>query len=355
MFTQNGPTGELAVRRSVNTEYCDVRDPGLRSEWMTSRVETGSAPWRRYGRYMLWLALAVAAILCRNYGHPAAEVAGQADGPAKKRVRVITRCEGGMTHFFVENFELAEVTVSFHFDLTNMKGTVDFPYTASFPPQQTTAAFSLAPMEADAPSHYRFTNYHILGSNAAVHDDSVRYSLPYAPGRAFRVTQGYDGKFSHQGSSRYAIDWRMPVGTPVHAARGGRVVRRKDHSALGGPNLRFDGHNNYVLIRHDDGTLGHYCHLLKGSVKVDEGDLVTEGDLIALSGNTGFSSGPHLHFCVYKASNGKERESIPVKFKTSAGNAITLKAGQRYTARAATHADSRHLRRPSTSTRSAGS
>lgn len=289
------------------------------------------ASWRPYGRFAVWLAFAVVAILCRPHGHPAGK-ASPRDESSRKQVRVITRCDSGVTHFLVENRELTEVTVTFNFDLTNLKGTVEFPYTATFPPRQTTTAFRLAPVEPGKPSHYSFTNHYLLGSNSAVHDDFYRYNLPYAPGRAFRVTQAYGGIFSHQGSNRYAIDWRMPVGTPIYAARGGVVVKVRDGSGRGGAHVRFNCDNNYVLVRHDDGTLGHYCHLKQGGAQVREGDVIDEGELVALSGNTGFSSGPHLHFAVYKCRNGKERESIPVKFRTTEAAALTLKTGGRYTA-----------------------
>ena len=276
---------------------------------------------------------AAVAILCRPHPHPAGK-ASQGDESSRKQVRVITRSDGGGTHFLVENLELTEVTVTFNFDLINLKGTVEFPYTATFPPRQTTTAFSLAPVEPGKPSHYSFTNHYLLGSTSAVHDDSYRYNLPYASGHAFRVTQGYGGIFSHQGSNRHAIDWRMPVGTPVYAARGGLVVKVKDGSDRGGAHVRFDCDNNYVLLRHDDGTLGQYCHLKQGGAQVREGEVIEEGGLLALSGNTGFSSGPHLHFAVYKCRNGKERESIPVKFRTTEAVALTLKTGRKYTAAA---------------------
>jgi murein DD-endopeptidase MepM/ murein hydrolase activator NlpD len=170
-----------------------------------------------------------------------------------------------------------------------------------------------------------------LGSNRAVHDDSYVYSLPYAPGQAFRVSQADDGPFSHSGPERHAIDWKMPEGTPVLAARSGVVVGTKDDSEAGGPDRSFENSANYVLIQHRDGTIGNYAHLLRHGVRVRLGQTVDTGAVIGLSGNTGFSSGPHLHFSVFKTRDGRERESIPIRFRTEKG-AATLVSGRVYAA-----------------------
>ena len=249
----------------------------------------------------------------------------------KTAVEVTTEhAQGGSTQFFVHNFELSEVTMTFDFATVNLKGDVVFPYTATFKPGDT-EAFTLTPVDTNREWQYSFTNYYKLGSSIAAPDDYI-YSLPYAPGTTHKITQGYDGKFSHQGSNKYAIDWQMPEGTPVYAARGGLVVKVKDDSDRGGGNIKYDPYNNYVLIRHDDGTLGHYCHLKKDGVKVHPGQVVKTGDIIALSGNTGFSSGAHLHFCVFMTKDGRQRESIPVKFRNEYGESVTLVEGGKYRA-----------------------
>ena len=252
--------------------------------------------------------------------------------PESKTVSITARREGEATHFYVENKEFCEVTMTFEMGLANLKGSSKFPYTATFPARQMTEAFTVSPVEPEAKWEYNYTNYYKLGSNRVRHNDACVYELPYAPGHKFKVTQGYNGSFSHKGSNQYAIDWQMPEGTPVCAARGGMVVKVRDDSDTGGSSMKFDRFNNYVLIRHPDGTLGHYCHLQKGGCVVKPGETVETGDVIAHSGNTGFSSGAHLHFCVFKTKDGRERESIPVKFRTMEDQAVTLVSGQAYKA-----------------------
>lgn len=284
------------------------------------------------GQVVGLLILMMVVCACRNVRPGLAAPAGKATTSASKLVHVVTRREGDVTRFFVENQERGEVTMTFDFDLNNLKSSKEFPLTATVPPNGMTEVFAVSPINPDEPWEFSFTNRYNLGSADAVHDDSFCYRLPYASGRTYRVSQGYDGKYSHKGSNRYAVDWEMPEGTAVHAARGGLIVKIKDDSDQGGGDISFDPFNNYVLVRHSDGTLGQYCHLQKGGVEVREGDVIKDGDLIAHSGNTGFSTGPHLHFTVYKMKNGKERESIPVKFRTGAEEAVTLQAGRRYTA-----------------------
>jgi murein DD-endopeptidase MepM/ murein hydrolase activator NlpD len=245
-------------------------------------------------------------------------------------VKVAARRDGTVTRFYVQNSERSEVTMTFDFFTVNMKGDIQFPYTATFGPGET-EAFALSPVDSESHWQYSYTNYYKLGSSVAVPDSFV-YLLPYESGTVYRVSQGYNGGYSHKGANQYAVDWKMPEGTPVRAARGGLVVKIKDDSDKGGNTVAYDRYNNYVLIRHEDGTLGHYCHLQKGGVRVTPGEVVKAGDFIALSGNTGFSSGPHLHFCVFKTRDGKNRESIPVQFRVADRGVLTLAEGRKYKA-----------------------
>jgi hypothetical protein len=103
----------------------------------------------------------------------------------------------------------------------------------------------------------------------------------------------------------------MPVGTPVCAARDGIVAEIKQHSDVNGNKPEY---NNYLLVYHSDGTIGDYSHLKQSSVKIRVGDHINAGDVLALSGNTGFSSGPHLHFDVSIPLKNGTRQTIPIKF-----------------------------------------
>jgi murein DD-endopeptidase MepM/ murein hydrolase activator NlpD len=86
------------------------------------------------------------------------------------------------------------------------------------------------------------------------------------------------------------------------------------------------------LIQHSDGTIGNYAHLLKHGVRVSVGQKIAAGAVIGLSGNTGFSSGPHLHFSVFKTKDGRERESIPIRFGAANEAAGRLVSGKVYLA-----------------------
>ena len=249
-----------------------------------------------------------------------------------KGVRVATKREGDLIRVLVENRELCEITMTFDVQTENLKRSQKLPFTATFPPGETNLAFELSPTDVNAKWSYSFTNYYKLGSNVAVHDETAVYQLPYLPGDRFIVTQAFNGTYSHQGSNQYAIDWEMPENTLVCAARGGVVVKAKDDSSQGGASIEFDRYSNYVLIRHDDGTLAQYCHLKKDSLAVTAGQRVATGEVIARSGSTGFSTGPHLHFCVFKTKDGRMRQSIPVRFRTSIETAVFLRESECYRA-----------------------
>jgi murein DD-endopeptidase MepM/ murein hydrolase activator NlpD len=124
----------------------------------------------------------------------------------------------------------------------------------------------------------------------------------------------------------------MPVGTNVFAARGGVVIEVTSDYFENGTDINVDGPRaNLLRVLHDDGTMSLYGHLNWNSIRVVPGQRVQRGEYLADSGNTGFSTGPHLHFVVQR-NRGGAIESVPVEFAGVGGAPVTLRAGGRYTA-----------------------
>src|SRR6185369_12125805 len=99
------------------------------------------------------------------------------------------------------------------------------------------------------------------------------YRLPYKTGTTFSILQGFHGTFSHRGSNEYAVDFDCPVATPVLAARPGTVVASNAAAQGSGttPDFLEYRRTNFVLVLHDDGTLGEYMHLSPSGVRVSVG------------------------------------------------------------------------------------
>ncbi len=171
-----------------------------------------------------------------------------------------------------------------------------------------------------------------IGNDDAVHDDDHVYQLPYANGTSYRVLQGFGSRFSHRGIEQYAVDFNMKVGTPVHAARGGAVARIEESHDKGCWEDGCGQYANFIVIIHDDGTTGEYYHLKKDGVLVAVGDEVTAGQKIGLSGNTGHTTMPHLHFAVYRATKGARSQSVPFTFMSAEGVVYKPRRGQHYLA-----------------------
>jgi murein DD-endopeptidase MepM/ murein hydrolase activator NlpD len=170
------------------------------------------------------------------------------------------------------------------------------------------------------------------GGRHARHDPDVVYLLPYEPSSRFVVAQSRLGPFGHRPGSGFenAIDWSMPEGTRIRAARAGVVIATRGDSRLGGPGREFENCSNYVIVRHQDGTFASYMHLQPQGVLVGVGDYVQAGAPIGLSGNTGHSTGPHLHFDVFRNIDADRRETFAVPFATSEGSVVDLQMGRAY-------------------------
>ena len=165
-----------------------------------------------------------------------------------------------------------------------------------------------------------------LRSGVTKNVDAFIYELPFEKGTKHRIVQGYGGLFSHRHIA--ALDFDMPEGTPVCAAREGVIYSYKDDSDESGIFPSYAKKANYIVIKHSDGSFGCYWHLKKDGAVVKQGP-VARGQLIGYSGSTGFTLSAHLHFSVKRILNYEMNSFVQTKFKTTAG-VESLKNGVSY-------------------------
>ena len=181
-----------------------------------------------------------------------------------------------------------------------------------------------------------------LTAFAAHSQPDAIYRLPYDNDAGWTLSNGnWDdpiaghSKGDSTGLQSYAFDFvfdsnhdgKGEEGRKVRAARGGTVytlVKSETKNSWGSKDLCKDGVGNYIVIDHGDGTFGTYWHLQKDGVLVKKGDTVKQGDVIGISGNTGTSTTPHLHFDVRTGWNmnyskcsisGNELPSVRILFQ----------------------------------------
>jgi murein DD-endopeptidase MepM/ murein hydrolase activator NlpD len=194
-------------------------------------------------------------------------------------------------------------------------------YQATLDPDSRQALVTAPHVSGEARLRYRWKV--ALGSPKAVHDPPRPYRAPFAVGETFTVTQAYPDRITHvTPDSAYAVDFALPDGTPVYAAREGMVINVRHDSFRGAPVPAMLDQANVIEILHDDGTIGVYAHLHWDSIRVHIGQRVARGEYIANSGNTGFTTGPHLHFAVWRNAGGAD-VSIPVQFEGIGGVPVT--------------------------------
>lgn len=247
-------------------------------------------------------------------------------------VRVQRVEKPGYVSIVVENRKACEVTVALTIEAENVSITRITAETATYPGNSQTEAARISAADPAALWKCKYSFRWTKGRLNARHDDKILYLLPFEKGGSHRVIQGYNGRLTHRDSNRYAVDFAMPEGTKVCAAREGIVVDLKESSAVGGPEKKFQDESNFVSIAHADGTIGEYHHLKHDGVLVEIGQQVTAGQPIALSGSTGYSTSPHLHFGVCSAMNAERLQSHRVTFTTREGIVAKPVEGRTYTA-----------------------
>jgi len=264
---------------------------------------------------------------------------GESSDGQEEVVRIRRVKSRGCVSLFVENRAACDVTVTLKVLTNNGRVSRIKPETATYPAHSETEAARISAGDPGKRWKWRCRFNWVAGRmrgpsrNGTPSDENILYRLPFEGGRSYRVAQGYNGTRTHEGRDQYAVDFAMRKGTPVCAARAGVVVDLKESSKTGGSDEKFRQNSNYVCIAHADGTIAEYHHLHYDGVLVEMGQRVEAGQRIAISGNTGYSTGPHLHFGVYSAVNGRQRQSHPITFATRQGRVSNPIEGKTYTAR----------------------
>jgi len=248
------------------------------------------------------------------------------------RVTVERSDAGAATRLTAVNECLCVVTLRIaitHSDLADLpSGTI---YPATLEPGSRQQILE-ARHNGDARPQLQYAWTVALGSPQAVHNPSRPYRAPFAVATVYRVSQAYPDHVTHvTPDSLYAIDIALPDGTAVYAARAGTVINVRHDGFRGGTVSVMADQANLIEILHDDGTIAVYGHLHWDSIRVRIGQHVALGEYIADSGNTGFSSGPHLHFAVWRNA-GDADVSVPVQFAGPGGTAVTPVTGMELTA-----------------------
>ena len=233
--------------------------------------------------------------------------------------RVDTVRVGALEQVIARNDGPAPITIHVALSSENVGTTADWPLTVVVPAHGTVPLGYIAPVDKRLPYRYLFSYTYYVGRIDAAPAADVLYRYPFPDGRAHAITQAHGGRLTSHNNKQnlYAVDFYMPVGTPVVAARAGVVVDVVLQHENGGRDVAFMEQANMITIVHDDGTIAEYAHLSPGEALVSRGERVAAGRLLGYSGNTGYSTGPHLHFVVSRpdVDHGKViRLSLPIQF-----------------------------------------
>jgi murein DD-endopeptidase MepM/ murein hydrolase activator NlpD len=232
--------------------------------------------------------------------------------------------------FLADNNEYCPVSVRVDLELSNMSSSKGNHKIFVIPSR--TKNYLITKLKMRKPGRYSYrtrTKFNFGNSLKEDYDKEYVYNLPYKNKSAFKLYQGYNGASTHQ--NKNALDFSMPIGTPIYAAREGVVVKVVEKNTITCYKKECGKYNNSILIFHVDGTFSSYLHIDTNGAVVEVGDTVAKGQLIAKSGNIGWSSGPHLHFEVFQQKIGK-RTTLKTKFKINeVSEATYLKEKEKYT------------------------
>ena len=258
-----------------------------------------------------------------------------ADVERSSQFDVLSNTQENTVRVYLHNISNLPGTANLDVEVhTSYKSFTPFVDVVSVMPGKTalTHEITFEELPADLSTAVTTMLYEIPGVQRS--DKPIDVSLPCGCEVICRISAGA-GDFFHTGWLKHAVDFDLPEGTPFHAIQDGVVVDVKDQ---GGSNCRHSLFRcqdslNKIITMSTDGVLIEYLHIKNGGSLVELGDSVVAGDLIGFSGNTGFSSGPHLHVAAVAATVdatvGLMQTTLPMRFFTRQG-LINLDRGRAY-------------------------
>jgi murein DD-endopeptidase MepM/ murein hydrolase activator NlpD len=229
--------------------------------------------------------------------------------------------------YTASNSEPVPVTIALEFrTVENLRPPAERRVELVVAPRSSADVAYLPTIARDRPVGASITIEIDLGSSTNEVDEDFVYAVPFGGEEPRELVQGFDGPETHLGSMRYSLDFAMPKGTPVLAARGGQVLLVQDGFTEGGTDPKLLERANLVVVAHSDGSMASYGHLERG-VRVRVGQQVREGQLLGYSGATGFAGQPHLHFHVGNRMLGEPGRTLNIRMRDEDGREVPLDVG----------------------------
>ena len=225
--------------------------------------------------------------------------------------------EGDDIVYYADNLELGTVSLLFEAELVQIESSAGKDFFIVMPGLSKRNFVTKLTAIGNRKMSFKVKTKAVYGDLGKTKYDNLLLDLPFKSGLSYKIFQGYNGRETHRGEN--SLDFGLKIGDEIHAAFGGKVVKIEQGNSGRCARPECAENNNYVVIEHQDGSFAEYVHIIKNGARVKIGEEVKAGQLIAISGDVGYATGPHLHFSVFIPDK-SGRKTIKTKFKINDGN-----------------------------------